>query len=59
MLIEAASLPRNLSFVTVGTFVIPFFNGSGSGTVINYCSYGSSSGSAKENVIYWPCFYMF
>jgi hypothetical protein len=59
--VEAALLSRN--WASVRTFVIPFYYGSGSGTatgtVINYGSYGSSYGSAKENVIYWPCFYMF
>ncbi len=53
MLIEAAFLPRNLlnerksdtQFYTVSvrTFVIPFYHGSGSATAKSYGSYGSGS----------------
>ncbi len=42
MVLEAALLPRNIS-----SFVIPFYYGSGTGTVINYGS-GSASPKAKS-----------
>jgi hypothetical protein len=46
MLIEAALLHRNLSSVSLRTFVIPIKYGSGTGTVINY---GSGSAKAKSS----------
>jgi hypothetical protein len=52
MLIEAELLPRNMSSVSVRTFVVPFYYGSGSAKAKCYGSYGSGSGSAilRQNV---------
>jgi hypothetical protein len=52
MLIEAALLPRNLSSLSLRTFVIPFYYGSGSAEAKSYGSYGSGSEKALVLEVY-------
>ncbi len=59
MLIEAALLPRTLSSVSVRTFVIPFYYGSGSAKAKSYGSCGPGPGSGSATLCNTLCFVFF
>jgi hypothetical protein len=54
---EAALLPRNLSSVSVRTFVISLYYDSGSAKAKIYGSYGSGPGSGSATLCNTLCFF--